>query len=88
MAAISFPKSENSGLKNYTIQGTIADVRFTESSYPVTISVGEITWDAGTMKVSDYQGTLYGIQLSEAINVRDTGNGKGDGWRLCLSDGS
>lgn len=53
-----FPKSENSGLKNYTIQGTIADVRFTESSYPVTISVGEITWDAGMMKVSDYQGTL------------------------------
>ena len=53
-----FPKSENSGLKNYTIQGTIADVRFTESTYPVTISVGEITWDAGTMKVSDYQGTL------------------------------
>ena len=53
-----FPKSENSGLKNYTIQGTIADVRFIESTYPVTISVGEITWDAGTMKVSDYQGTL------------------------------
>lgn len=53
-----FPKSENSGLKNYTIQGTIADVRFTESAYPVTISVGEITWNAGTMKVSDYQGTL------------------------------
>ena len=53
-----FPKSENSGLKNYTIQGTIADVRFTESTYPVTISVGEITWDAGTMQVSDYQGTL------------------------------
>ena len=53
-----FPKSENSGLKNYTIQGTIADVRFTESTYPVIISVGEITWNAGTMKVSDYQGTL------------------------------
>lgn len=53
-----FPKSENPGLKNYTIQGTIADVRFTESTYPVTISVGEITWNAGTMKVSDYQGTL------------------------------
>ena len=53
-----FPKSENSGLKNYTIQGTIADVRFTESTYPVTISVGGITWNAGTMKVSDYQGTL------------------------------
>ena len=53
-----FPKSENSGLKNYTIQGTIADVRFTESTYPVTISVGEITWNAGTMKVSDYQVTL------------------------------
>lgn len=53
-----FPKSENSGLKNYTIQGTIADVRFTESTYPVAISVGEITWNAGTMKVSDYQGTL------------------------------
>lgn len=53
-----FPKSENSGLKNYTIQGTIADVRFTESTYPVTISVGEITWNAGTMNVSDYQGTL------------------------------
>ena len=53
-----FPKSENSGLKNYTIQGTIADVRFIESTYPVTISVGEITWDAGMMKVSDYQGTL------------------------------
>ena len=53
-----FPKSENPGLKNYTIQGTIADVRFTESAYPVTISVGEITWNAGTMKVSDYQGTL------------------------------
>lgn len=53
-----FPKSENSGLKNYTIQGTIADGRLTESSYPVTISVGEITWDAGTMQVSDYQGTL------------------------------
>lgn len=53
-----FPKSENSGLKNYTIQGTIADVRFTESTYPVIISVGEITWNAGTMKVSDYQVTL------------------------------
>lgn len=53
-----FPKSENPGLKNYTIQGTIADVRFIESTYPVTISVGEITWDAGTMKVSGYQGTL------------------------------
>ena len=53
-----FPKSENYGLKNYTIQGTIADVRFIESTYPVTISVGEITWNAGTMKVSDYQGTL------------------------------
>ena len=53
-----FPKSEQSGLKNYTIQGTIADVRFTESTYPVTISVGEITWDAGMMQVRDYQGTL------------------------------
>lgn len=53
-----FPKSENFELKNYTIQGTIADVRFIESTYPVTISVGEITWDAGMMKVSDYQGTL------------------------------
>ena len=53
-----FPKSENFELKKYTIQGTIADGRFTESSYPVTISVGEITWDAGTMKVSGYQGTL------------------------------
>lgn len=53
-----FPKSENPGLKKYTIQGTIADGRFTESAYPVTISVGEITWDAGTMKVSGYQGTL------------------------------
>lgn len=53
-----FPKSENPGMKNYTIQGTIADVRFIESTYPVTISVGEITWNAGTMKVSDYQGTL------------------------------
>lgn len=53
-----FPKSENPGLKNYAIQGTIADVRFTESTYPVTISVGGITWNAGTMKVSNYQGTL------------------------------
>ena len=53
-----FPKSENFELKKYTIQGTIADVRFIESTYPVTISVGEITWDAGTMQVSDYQGTL------------------------------
>ena len=53
-----FPKSENFELKKYTIQGTIADGRLTESSYPVTISVGEITWDAGTMKVSVYQGTL------------------------------
>ena len=53
-----FPKSENFELKKYTIQGTIADGRFTESSYPVTISVGEITWDAGTMKVSAYQGTF------------------------------
>ena len=53
-----FPKSDEFGLKNYTIQGTIADVRFIESAYPVTISVGEITWDAGTMKVSDYQVTL------------------------------
>ena len=53
-----FPKSENPGLKNYAIQGTIADVRFIERTYPVTISVGEITWDAGMMKVSDYQGTL------------------------------
>ena len=53
-----FPKSDEFGLKNYTIQGTIADVRFIESTYPVTISVGEITWDAGTMQVSAYQGTL------------------------------
>ena len=53
-----FPKSENFELKKYTIQGTIADVRFIESTYPVTISVGEITWDAGTMQVSHYQGTL------------------------------
>lgn len=53
-----FPKSENPGLKNYTIQGTIADVRFIKSAYPVKISVGEITWNAGTMKVSHYQGTL------------------------------
>lgn len=53
-----FPRSDEFGLKNYTIQGTIADVRFIESTYPVTISVGEITWNAGTMKVSDYQGTL------------------------------
>ena len=53
-----FPRSDEFGLKNYTIQGTIADVRFTESTYPVTISVGEITWDAGTMQVSDYQVTL------------------------------
>ena len=53
-----FPKSENFELKKYTIQGTIADVRFTKSTYPVTISVGGITWNAGTMKVSDYQGTL------------------------------
>ena len=58
MAAIIFRKSDEFGLKNYTIQGTIADVRFTESTYPVTISVGGITWNAGTMKVSDYQGTL------------------------------
>ena len=53
-----FPKSDKFGLKKYTIQGTIADGRFIESSYPVTISVGDITWDAGTMKVSAYQGTL------------------------------
>ena len=76
-----FPKSENSGLKNYTIQGTIADVRFTESTYPVTISVGEITWDAGTMKVSDYQGTLKasnylkpltpGTQVTVTVTVGD-----------------
>ena len=62
-----FPKSENSGLKNYTIQGTIADVRFTESTYPVTISVGEITWDAGTMKVSDYQGTLQAFNYLKPL---------------------
>ena len=53
-----FPRSDEFGLKNYTIQGTIADVRFIESTYPVTISVGEITWNAGTMQVSDYQVTL------------------------------
>lgn len=62
-----FPKSENSGLKNYTIQGTIADVRFIESTYPVTISVGEITWDAGTMQVSDYQGTLSTLKASNYL---------------------
>lgn len=76
-----FPKSENSGLKNYAIQGTIADVRLTESSYPVTISVGEITWDAGMMKVSDYQGTLTasnylkplttGTQVTVTVTVGD-----------------
>lgn len=65
-----FPKSENPGLKNYTIQGTIADVRFIESTYPVTISVGEITWNAGTMKVSDYQGTL---QASNYLKPLTTG---------------
>ena len=53
-----FPKSDKFGLKKYTIQGTIADGRLTENSYPVTISVGDITWDAGTMNVSGYQGTL------------------------------
>lgn len=76
-----FPKSENPGLKNYTIQGTIADVRFIESTYPVTISVGEITWNAGTMKVSDYQGTLKasnylkpltsGTQVTVTVTVGD-----------------
>ena len=76
-----FPKSENSGLKNYAIQGTIADVRFIESTYPVTISVGEITWNAGTMKVSDYQGTLKasnylkplttGTQVTVTVTVGD-----------------
>ena len=76
-----FPKSENPGLKNYTIQGTIADVRFIESTYPVTISVGEITWDAGTMQVSDYQGTLKasnylksltsGTQVTVQVTVGD-----------------
>lgn len=76
-----FPKSENSGLKNYTIQGTIADVLFIESTYPVTISVGEITWDAGMMKVSDYQGTLTasnylkpltsGTQVTVKVKVGD-----------------
>lgn len=64
-----FPKSENSGLKNYTIQGTIADVRFTESTYPVTISVGEITWDAGMMKVSDYQGTLKASNYLKPLTI-------------------
>lgn len=76
-----FPKSENFELKKYTIQGTIADGRFTESSYPVTISVGEITWDAGTMKVSGYQGTLTasnylkpltaGTQVTVTVTVGD-----------------
>ena len=76
-----FPKSENFELKKYTIQGTIADVRFTESTYPVTISVGEITWDAGAMKVSDYQGTLKasnylksltsGTQVTVQVTVGD-----------------
>ena len=64
-----FPKSENSGLKKYTIQGTIADVRFIESTYPVTISVGEITWDAGTMKVSDYQGTLKASNYLKPLTI-------------------
>ena len=64
-----FPKSENSGLKNYTIQGTIADVRFIESTYPVTISVGEITWDAGTMKVSGYQGTLTASNYLKSLTA-------------------
>ena len=62
-----FPKSENFELKKYTIQGTIADGRLTESSYPVTISVGEITWDAGTMKVSGYQGTLSTLKSSNYL---------------------
>lgn len=64
-----FPKSENFGLKNYTIQGTIADVRFIESTYPVTISVGEITWDAGTMKVSGYQGTLTASNYLKSLTA-------------------
>ena len=64
-----FPKSENPGLKNYTIQGTIADVRFTESTYPVTISVGEITWNAGTMKVSDYQVTLQASNYLKPLTL-------------------
>ena len=64
-----FPKSENSGLKNYTIQGTIADVRFIESTYPVTISVGEITWNAGTMKVSGYQGTLTASNYLKSLTA-------------------
>lgn len=83
-----FPKSENSGLKNYTIQGTIADVRFTESTYPVTISVGEITWDAGTMKVSDYQVTLKASNYLKPLTPGTPVTVPGDGWRLCLSDGS
>ena len=62
-----FPKSENFELKKYTIQGTIADVRFIESTYPVTISVGDITWDAGMMKVSDYQGTLSTLKASNYL---------------------
>lgn len=76
-----FPKSENFELKKYTIQGTIADGRLTESSYPVTISVGEITWDTGTMKVSGYQGTLTasnylkpltsGTQVTVKVKVGD-----------------
>ena len=55
--------------------------RLTESSYPVTISVGEITWDAGMMKVSDYQGTLTasnylkpltsGTQVTVKVKVGD-----------------
>ena len=62
-----FPKSENFELKKYTIQGTIADVRLIESTYPVTISVGDITWDAGMMKVSDYQGTLSTLKASNYL---------------------
>lgn len=64
-----FPKSENFELKKYTIQGTIADGRLTESSYPVTISVGEITWDAGMMKVSDYQGTLQASNYLKPLTI-------------------
>ena len=58
-----YPEDVNASLKKYRFNCTVYDGRLTESSYPAKITVGNVTWDAGTMKVGNnsinaYTGTI------------------------------
>ena len=57
-----YPEDANASLKKYTFNCMVYDGRLTKSSYPAKITVGTVTWDAGTMKVGDrgaYTGTVF-----------------------------